>query len=189
MYKEKYEDLIARLRPELEACGLGHLLTESPASSPDVKMAELAHTGAHGAGEATKMASSASDDRATLVAGKTLGEIYDYVTDRARRDNGILQLLSTRPELRVTIQRPTIELDDSKLGGKIARLIADGFFDKPKDRAAVAAELIRRGGLKPKTNLKILSPFLAQLTEQGYLTAESEGYLAVPGIKVYIVEK
>jgi hypothetical protein len=101
------------------------------------------------------------------------------------KDPAIMQLLANRPELRVNVQRTVIELDDSTLPGRVASMIAKGFFKEPRTGVAVANELKRLGMSQPKTNVYRA---LDRLNEQGFLTAEPDGYQAVEGMKVNIVE-
>ncbi len=117
-----------------------------------------------------------------------LETVYAYMRQRAQEDPGILELLVQRPELRVRVERPVVECHGNQLDGRIAQLIADGFFAQPRDRQAVGVELKRRGVLKATSNLKILSPFLAKLSKLGFLTVEAQGYQVVPGMNVKILE-
>jgi hypothetical protein len=117
---------------------------------------------------------------------KTEEDLYRYIIRRASEDPGVLEILTRRPELRVKVDRVVIQAHGENLDGAIGLLIRDGFFDVPRDRAAVGAELRRRGALKDKANLKILSPFLAKLTKHGFLTVEPAGFQAVPEMKVTI---
>jgi hypothetical protein len=116
----------------------------------------------------------------------SLRDIYKFVKQCAEEDPGILELLSFRPELHVKIERPAVSLHGNQVDGRVAKLIADKFLDTPKDRAAIGAELVRIGALKRGTNLKILSPALAKLSNLGFLTIEPNGYQAVPGMKIEI---
>lgn len=115
-----------------------------------------------------------------------LETIYRFVKSRAAADPGVLELLTRVPELRVKVERVTIQADGGNLDGAIGLLIKNGFFDVPRDRAAVGAELRRRGALKAKSNLKILSPFLAKLTKHGFLTVDAAGFQAAPDMKINI---
>jgi hypothetical protein len=119
----------------------------------------------------------------------SIEQIYQEVKTRAQNDPGILELLRHRPELHVKVERPVVSLHGNQVDGRIASLIADHFLDTPKDRAAIGGELIRRGALKRGTNLKILSPALAKLSNLGFLTVEASGYQAVAGMKIEIREQ
>lgn len=196
MWKEKYETLkhdFEQLREAHDAMAirLQNLLQSQaglPAIAPDlgatVGKNSPAKAGPKPAGD-NGAAAQARRGAAALDTG-AMEELYGYIKSRARNDPGILQLLAEKPELRVTIQRPVIEYDDSTITGRIARLIADKFFDQPKNGPTVQKELKRRGCDQPTTNL--YKP-LNKLTEQGFLTIESDGYKAVAGMKVNLVEE
>lgn len=113
-----------------------------------------------------------------------LAHIYKYVKECAANDPGILDLLTRRPELRVKVERQTIEMDDSTIIGRIARLVHDGYFKQPKNGPTVQKELKRRGCDQPTTNL--YKP-LNRLTEMGFLTLEPDGFQEVAQMKVQVV--
>jgi hypothetical protein len=115
--------------------------------------------------------------------GNSLEKIYAYVKERAAIDPGILEILSHRPEIRVKVERQIIHAKGDTMDGRLALLVHEGFFDKQKNRADVGAELRRRGVLKDKANLKILSPYLAKLTSYGFLTREGDSFRAVAEMK------
>jgi hypothetical protein len=114
---------------------------------------------------------------------------YQYVRKRARQDAAeILQMLVDHPELRVEVQRSVLEVDGSTLYGRICRLVSEGFFEHPQSYQVTAKEAIRRGWCSPKTpHMRVQDP-LDKLAGLGFLTREADGYLAVPGMKVNIVE-
>jgi hypothetical protein len=91
------------------------------------------------------------------------------------------------PSIEVTRTVEKIRLDYATQPGFLAALIAQGFFglDTPVRPAEVIAELKRRGRSVHPANV---SRDLGRLTEQGFLTREADGYRAVPGMKVHIVE-
>ena len=113
--------------------------------------------------------------------------LYRRIKETAQNDPGILELLASRPEIRVTTQRQVIEMDDTTLAGKCARLIADGFFKKPTEIIATVRELRVRGSDQPTTNVRRI---LKKLNEQGFLLSPGEDiYQAVEGMKINIVEQ
>lgn len=114
-----------------------------------------------------------------------LAAIYAYVKERASKDSSILHLLVTQPELRVQIKRVTIEADGSTLRGQLAKLIARDFFRAAQNGNTAFNELIRLGRKVSKPNVYRECDNLA---EMGFLTKEADGYKAVPGMKVNIVE-
>jgi hypothetical protein len=117
-----------------------------------------------------------------------LDYIYGYVKSRAAVDPTILEILTHRPEIRVKVERQVIHANGNTLDGRVALLVHEGFFDKPKTRVDVGNELRRRGALESKANLKILSPRLSSLAEKGFLTIEGDAYKSVPEMKAQIAK-
>jgi len=101
--------------------------------------------------------------------------MYDYIKQRAMNDPGILQLLATKPELRITVEQKTLEADGDSLRGGIALLLQRGFFSAPKNGNAVFKELQRIGR---KVATRTVYDELERIAEWGFLTKESEGYQA-----------
>jgi hypothetical protein len=102
-------------------------------------------------------------------------------------DPRILSIVCAKPELRVEVERKIITIDGDTLQGRIARLLAAGFFDEPKTSPDVIAELIKRGASeRVKFGAK---NELAELGRLGFLTRDNKWYRAVPEMKVNVVEK
>ena len=131
-----------------------------------------------------KGSSAASSTNGAALSAEAMEEIYGFVKSRAGKDPGVLELLTHRPELRVKVERQIVEMDDSTIIGRIARLIHDGYFKQPKNGPTVQKELKRRGCDQPTTNL--YKP-LNRLTEMGFLTLEPDGFQAVEEMKVQVV--
>jgi hypothetical protein len=104
-----------------------------------------------------------------------LNVIYDEIKHRAKNDPGILQLLAARPELRVQIERPVLEVDGKTLRGGLALLLHKGFFSAPKNGNTTFNELQRLGRKTAKPNVY---RELDNLAELGFLTKEPDGYQA-----------
>ena len=96
----------------------------------------------------------------------------------------VIALLREQPEIRVKVARPVIDWDSSTVGGRIAKMFSEGFFSQPKTASNVVAELKRRGWPTPTTN--VYKP-LDKLAAMGFVTVESDGYLAVKGAKITTV--
>lgn len=101
-------------------------------------------------------------------------------------DARLMQVVLSRPELQVMVKREVVTVDGGSGDGWIGRLIAEGFFDEVKTGYSVFVELQRRG-------VKLAKPsaynWCDQMTRRGFLTKEgNQGYRAVPGMKVNIVE-
>ena len=98
----------------------------------------------------------------------------------------ILKILAERPELHIVIEKPVLEVNGANLAGQCGRLLADGFFREPKAGTQAQKEVLRRFSNKtPTTNLYNA---LDKMVAQGFLTKETDGYLAVPGMKIRTLE-
>jgi len=98
----------------------------------------------------------------------------------------LLKVLADGPELRVEVTRKTVTAEGSSILGRVAQLVARGWYAETKTFTATRAELRRTG---PDVNNNSLSGALKQLVAGGFLTKEgSDGYKAAPGAKAYIVE-
>jgi hypothetical protein len=120
-----------------------------------------------------------------ILPGFTVEKIYTAVKERAAKDPGVLELLTQQPEIRVKIQRTTLQLTTDNLQGKLAKLIAEGFFDGSANANQAFMELKRRGDSVSVPNVY---RELDGLTALGFLTKERNGkqtaYQRVPGMKV-----
>jgi hypothetical protein len=103
----------------------------------------------------------------------------------AAKDPVLLKAIASKPELEVAVKRVTIEADGDSLRGRLAKLIAEGFFDETIGGTSAHTELQRRGVGSAKPNVY---KELDRLTSLGFLTKEQGGYCAVPGMKVRITE-
>lgn len=92
-----------------------------------------------------------------------------------------LHLLTTRPEIVVDVERKIVEFDTVDLKGRIAQLIAGGFLADVCSNGEIRTELARRGS---DPNSGRLTEALQWLQKAGFLTRESAGWRAAPGVKV-----
>lgn len=93
------------------------------------------------------------------------------------------------PVIDVTVRRYTIETDDERQDGRIAILIADGFFDQPRRVQDIASEFRARAWMAQTTNAGVLNPQLSKIAEKGFLRIVGQAtYQAVPGMKVNVKE-
>lgn len=111
--------------------------------------------------------------------------LYQEFKHRILADPAVLRVLAAKKEIAVEVTRETVEMKASTWLGRTAALIAEGFFDTPKKSSAVFKEGQRRGatGVAPRAD-----EACKKLLAMGFLTREEDGYLAVPGMKVNIVE-
>lgn len=131
-------------------------------------------------------ATMAAMDRA-FFADEGLDEtLYQAIKARLLREPKILQLLAVKPELRVAVERPVIDLEGDTLRGRLARLLADGFFKEPATGHRAFQEMERRAFRTSKPNVY---KELDKLAELGFLTKEEGGYQAVDGMLVNVVSR
>lgn len=111
--------------------------------------------------------------------------LYQRFVARLREEApAVIKVLTVQNEINVTVERREIQADGSTLPGRIALLVATGFFDQPKKGFAAFTELTRIGKTpdKPGTYREV-----KKLLELGFLTVNAEDeYQAVPGMKVNI---
>lgn len=101
-------------------------------------------------------------------------------------DSRVMEIVLSRPELRVKVERHVIQVDGKSTRGRIARLIADSFFTKSRTSAEVLDELLRRGANRP-SNIE-LGNELKALCEMGFFTRDNKWYSLVPDMKVNVLE-
>jgi hypothetical protein len=176
MYKEKCEELekeVARLRAEL-------------AAQPFVRVDRGGSTAiVHHAGKDQPTAPSQAAG-VSLDAIQDREELYAWIKARAAADPGILELLASKPEIRVKVERPVLQLDGGTLRGKLALLIHEGFFDEAKTASAAYTELADRRKCKTaKPNVYRECDLIAGM---GFLVGEGNGYRAVPEMKKSITK-
>jgi hypothetical protein len=103
-------------------------------------------------------------------------EIYTYVLRRLAAEKPVcLQVLQTRPSLEITVDRPVVSTNDTKIGS-VALLIKDGFFDTARSGLEVLEELKRRGRSTAKPNVY---EWCNKLTTMGFLYRNADkAYIA-----------
>jgi hypothetical protein len=114
-----------------------------------------------------------------------MNTVVAEVIRRVRQDDALLRVFLSRPELQVHVTRKTIDADGTSLRGSVAILISEKFFDSTATASAAYTELRRRGRSVAKPSVYGECDKLAEL---GFLTKESDGYRAVAGMKVNIIE-
>lgn len=93
-----------------------------------------------------------------------------------------LEVRQEQPSLTVKVHRPVVRTDDSTQRGKLAVLVAEGWFDVPRSTRDILGEAKARGfgnwvsGNSRVTFIKELRWF----TEKAFLRNEGETYVALP---------
>lgn len=118
-------------------------------------------------------------------------QLYNYVRDRLQEEAPrLLSVAAAVPELRVTEELKTIEASTSGKGallGRLAILIADGFFDTPQSDQAIRDELKRYGLVAQKSFANVTySGNKNDLVKWGFLFVEDGNYQANPRMKKHI---
>jgi hypothetical protein len=125
-------------------------------------------------------------EKRTYTAGESLDNesLYQAFKKRLVQEApAILRLLTTKPEIEVKVQRQVIEADASTLQGRLAQMIAEGFFESGAT-GNNAYEFLKRVGF-PTAKPNVYKG-LDKLTTLGFVTKGDNGYTAVAGMKVNI---
>jgi hypothetical protein len=97
----------------------------------------------------------------------------------------VVALTKSVPEIEVREVREKFQMDTTTREGRVAWLIADGYFDVSRVNAEVVNELAERG--MPTSAPNVAHAF-ASLVEKGFLVSRDKGrYRAVAGMKVNII--
>ena len=112
-------------------------------------------------------------------------QLYQRFKERLIKEEPvILKVLARKPQLVVEEAAPvTVTAEATTLRGRLALMIASGFFDTPKKAYAAFVELERVSFKTSKPNVYTECKNLASM---GFLTLEGEGYLIAPGAKANI---
>ena len=113
--------------------------------------------------------------------------LYEDFKRRLLAEPAVLRVLSMKPELIVEVERKTVTVDGTSVKGRVAKLLASGFFKTAQGQGDTRTALRRTG---PDINTGTLSKVFAELLADGFL--EKYGatkYVEVPDMKVNIVER
>ncbi|MGA8221478.1 MAG: hypothetical protein WB780_07460 [Candidatus Acidiferrales bacterium] len=177
MYKEKWEEAeakISRLEVEIERLrGIVAHLTHDTSETQVLALPATPHT------IARIVPSHAAEN------GQLSDALWSAILHRLSTDPQTIALVAERPSIDVQISRPTITMDGKTLPGRLAKLLAEKYFDAPRIQADIYKELTRIG---PDVNRGNLYQQLKKIKELGFLTEEADGFRAVEGMKVRISE-
>ena len=116
-------------------------------------------------------------------------ELYDSILARLLKEPAVIEIKYRKPQIDVREEIERVEVDGKTLRGRIAKLIAEGFFDEPINANRVWKELERRGCTQANVNVY---KECARLAEMGFLTKEDVGgqlgYQAVEGMKINVIK-
>jgi hypothetical protein len=190
---------VADLTTRLEALEKPHDVQESNRSAVRARTEEGSASARDRDGAARTQPPVAGDSRGSAGTAErpssktfTPEETFDnerlYQAFKARLIDeapALLRALTSRPEVELTVKRRVIEMSDDNFRGRIARMLANGFYAAGATNSATRTELKRTG--KDMDNRSI-GRALDELTESGFLTRRGSEYVAVEGMKVNIVE-
>jgi hypothetical protein len=111
-------------------------------------------------------------------------QMFERFRDRLLKDPRVLEVLATQREILVAVSVEKLQIDGKSLRGRLAQLIAKGFFDNVTNANQAFEELKRIGVSIAKPSVYKECDNLAAL---GFLTKENGGYQAVPDMKVNVV--
>jgi hypothetical protein len=112
---------------------------------------------------------------------KLYQQIKNRLLDDLRVDPVFVQILANVSEIVVELTPRVVTLEGDSLKGRVARLIAGGFFNEPKRQGAARSELVRTG---PDCNSGNLSRAMTEFVADGFLTRDGESFVKAPGVKV-----
>lgn len=110
-------------------------------------------------------------------------EFKNRLLEDLRHDPVFLQLVERRPEIVIELEPQIVTLDGSSLRGRVARLLAGGWFKETRATSATRRELARTGA--DPGGGGTLSDVLSEFVRTGFLTRDGDrGYLAAPDVKI-----
>lgn len=78
-------------------------------------------------------------------------------------------------------------MDEESLSGRVAILLSEGWFDEVRGASPTATEMKRRGW---NHDYRHIDRACRSMAEQGFFRIEpNKGFIAVPGMKINIVER
>ncbi len=113
--------------------------------------------------------------------------LYQRFKARLLKDApALIKLLTLKPEIEVTVERQVLQVDGQSLRGRLAKLIADGFFDVGRTNREAVKELARTGKTAHDSN--VLRE-VRELISMGFLyRTAGDRFQSVANAKVNVVE-
>lgn len=137
------------------------------------------------ASEKALAADIAGNGRAKLDA-EQLENIYrqfkQRFIDELPQDPVLIHLLASRPEIILELEPRVVNLEWSTMKGRVARLIASGWFTSARKVYTVRMELARTGS--DPGGGGTLGANLNDFVRDGFLVRDGDGFVVAPGIKV-----
>lgn len=120
-----------------------------------------------------------------LVTGtkeKLFEEFKAWLLSDLQEDPVFVRLLAQRPELEVEFSPRRVTLQGDKLNGRVARLMAAGWFAGTRTVGACRTEL-KRTGADPGGGGALYNVF-AEFVRDGFLVRDGDGYTLAPSVKI-----
>ncbi len=130
----------------------------------------------------------ANRDEVIAVAPQTDEEaMYQRFKERLIQESPhLLRVLTQQPEIEVLVERKVLRVNATSLQGRLAKLIAEGFFNEPRNSKAVVEELKRRRVAATKPAVGAETEKLAKL---GFLLKDGDSYISNAEAKISVVVK
>ena len=114
--------------------------------------------------------------------------LYQRIKSRLMKEApALIKLATFKPEIEVTVERQVIELDGSTLRGRLAKLIAEGFFDTGKANRDAVKELARTGKTAHDSN--VLKEIRELISMRFLFRTPGDRFQATTEAKVNLIEK
>lgn len=136
----------------------------------------------------SQKAESLTPNAQPLAPGTDANGFYSAFKKRLLSDPQVLDVLAERREIEVRLIRPKLEVDGSSLKGQIAQLIVQGYFAEARNKTEVFRVGARKFNWANRTAPRVHEA-VDDLHTLGFLIRDDNGgYLAVPEMKVRIIE-
>lgn len=180
-------DRLAGKRPEKSTPPTKPVRSTLPKEDKDVKESEARSLRDENERLRAEIAALKREPSATVTVGPTMDDILAEFKRRAAAEPELIALLSKKPQIVVTIDRPIIQVDGATIKGRIIRLLAEGFYDAGATNSGTRSELKRTGADANNANI---GRVLSELLRDGFLTLEAgDKFRAVEGMKVRIEDR
>ena len=118
----------------------------------------------------------------TSTKEKLFEEFKAWLLSDLQEDPVFVRLLAQRPELEIEFTPRRVTLQGDKLNGRVARLMAAGWFAGTRTVGACRTEL-KRTGADPGGGGALYNVF-AEFVRDGFLVRDGDGYTLAPSVKI-----
>jgi hypothetical protein len=137
----------------------------------------------HGRSTEQASQSAVAGGSASSSNGHVDEALYQAIKARLLEDEPILlKAIAVRPEVLVEVRPKIVPVDGDTQKGRLARLMAKGWFDEPRAVGEVRKELARTG--KDPGGSGQLGIMLNNFVNDGFFVREGGAFVIAPGVKV-----